>query len=63
MKSGKAVRVQLLDDAQMVVIIVSPTGRVVKSSMPTQATPIKASPTQTPVPSSKKSTMRKRMIA
>ena len=59
MKSGSAVRVQLEDELQMVVIIASPAGRVVKSSMPTQATPIKARPTQTPVPSSRKSTNRK----
>ena len=63
MKSGKAVRVQLLDEAQIVVTIVSPAGRVVKSSIPTHATPIRASPTQTPVPSSRKRTTRNRVIA
>ena len=41
------------------VIIESPGGRAVKSSMPTQATPIRASPTHTPVPRSRKSTKRK----
>ena len=63
MKSGRAVSVQLDEDAQIVVIIVSPTGRVVNNSIPTQATPISARPTQTPVPRSRKSTKRKSVIA
>lgn len=62
MNNGNAVNVQLEDADQIVVNITSPTGRVVKSSIPTQATPIRASPTQTPVPSSVKSTKRKRII-
>ena len=63
MNSGRAVMVQLEDEAQIVVIMVSPTGREVNSSIPTQATPIRASPTQTPVPSRKKRTARKMMMA
>ena len=47
---------------QMVVTITSPTGRVVNSSMPTQATPMSARPTQTPVPSSRNRTKRNRMM-
>ena len=38
------------DDAQIVVIITSPTGREVNNSIPTHATPISARPTQTPAP-------------
>src|SRR5690606_37190405 len=63
MKSGSAVRVQLEAEVQMVVIIASPAGRDVKISMPTQATPISARPTQTPVPSSRNRTNRKRTMA
>ena len=63
MNSGRAVNVQLDEDAQMVVIIVSPTGRVVNSSIPTQATPIRARPTQTPEPKSRNSTKRNNVIA
>ena len=55
MKSGSAVRVQLDDEPQIVTAIASPTGRVVKSSMPTNATPTSARPIQTPVPSRRKS--------
>ena len=58
MNSGSAVRVQLDDALQIVVSIVSPTGRVVNSSIPTQATPISARPTQTPLPSRVNSTNR-----
>ena len=62
MNSGKAVSVQEDEADQIVVSITSPTGRVVNSSIPTQATPISAMPTQTPEPSSRNSTKRKRMI-
>ena len=62
-KSGKAVRVQLLAPVQMVVIIASPAGRVVKSSIPTQATPISASPTQTELPRSRNKTNKKMIMA
>ena len=63
MKSGRAVRVQEEDADQMVVIMASPTGREVNSSMPTKATPRRARPTQTPVPSSRKRTNRKMAIS
>ena len=58
MKSGRAVSVHDEEWLQMVVIITSPTGRLVNSSMPTQATPMSARPTQTPVPSSRNRTNR-----
>ena len=48
---------------QTIVAMASPTGRVVKSSIPTQATPRRASPTHTPVPSSTNSTARKTAMA
>jgi hypothetical protein len=63
MNKGSAVNVQLLAPVQMVVIIASPAGRDVKSSMPTQATPISAKPTQTELPKSAKRTNKKTMIA
>ena len=63
MNSGSAVSVHELDEAQIVVTIASPTGRVVNSSIPNQATPISARPTQTPVPSRNSSTVINRMIA
>ena len=63
MNSGSAVSVQLEDDAQMVVIMVSPTGRLVNSSIPTQATPIRARPTQTPDPNNRNKTKRNSAIA
>jgi hypothetical protein len=47
----------------MVVIIASPAGRDVNNSMPTQATPMRAKPTQTELPSSKNKTKRKMNIA
>ncbi len=58
MNSGRAVRVQLEDEVQIVVIMASPAGRLVNSSMPTSATPSSASATQTPVPSSRNRTNR-----
>ena len=58
MNNGKAVRVQDEDADQMVVIIVSPIGRVVNNSMPTKATPNSANPTHTPVPSRRNRTNR-----
>ncbi len=63
MNNGNAVSVQLDEADQIVVSIVSPTGRVVNNSIPTQATPSSANPTQTPVPSSRNRTNRNRMIA
>ena len=60
---GSAVNVQLLAPVQMVVIIASPAGRDVNNSMPTQATPMRAKPTQTELPSSKNKTKRKMNIA
>ena len=62
MNIGKAVRVHDEEARQTVVSITSPTGRVVNSSMPTQATPISASPTQTPLPSSRNSTNKNRKM-
>ena len=59
MNSGRAVSVQLDDEVQMVVIMASPAGREVNSTMPTQATPSRASPTQTPVPSKRNRVKRK----
>ena len=52
MNSGRAVSDQLDEAVQMVVIIASPAGRDVNSSMPMNATPSSARPTQTPLPSS-----------
>jgi len=62
MNSGSAVRVQDDEAVQIVVSITSPTGREVNSSMPTQATPMSASPTQTPLPRSVNRTKRNRMM-
>ena len=62
MNRGSAVSVHEEEEDQIVVSIVSPTGLVVKSSMPTQATPISDRPTQTPDPSSKNSTKRNRTM-
>jgi hypothetical protein len=50
MKSGSAVRVQLDSDPHTVSASASPPGRVVKSSMPSQATPSTAMPIHTPAP-------------
>ncbi len=58
MNSGNAVKVQDEDDVQIVVIMASPGGLDVKSSMPTKATPIKASPTHTPDPNRRNNTPR-----
>ena len=60
---GNAVNVQLLAPVQMVVIIASPAGRLVNISIPTQATPINASPTQTELPKSRNKTNKKTKIA
>ena len=60
---GSAVSVQLLELVQMVVIIASPAGREVKSSMPTHATPISARPIQTELPSSANSTNKNIAVA
>jgi hypothetical protein len=54
-KSGSAVSVHDETEPQMVTAMASPTGRVVKSSMPIQATPRSESPIQRPLPSSAKS--------
>src|SRR5687768_10995166 len=54
-KSGSAVSVHDETEPQIVTAIASPTGRVVKSSMPIQATPRSESPIQRPLPSSAKS--------
>src|SRR5512134_1862962 len=48
--SGSAVSVQLDSDPHTVSARASPPGRVVKSSMPSQATPSTAMPIQTPAP-------------
>ena len=48
--SGKAVSVHDEEDPQMVITMLSPTGRSVNSAMPIQATPISVSPIQTPHP-------------
>src|SRR4030042_428503 len=54
-KRGRAVSVQLDREPQTVVAMASPAGRVVKSSIEIQATPIRDSPTHTPDPRRKKS--------
>ena len=50
MNSGSAVSVQLDSDPHTVSASASPPGRVVKSSMPSHATPSTAMPIQTPAP-------------
>ncbi len=62
MKSGRAVSDQDEAEDQISVIIASPAGRMVNISIPTQATPSRASPTQTPDPRSRKRTNRKMTI-
>ena len=59
---GSAVSVHDDDDAQIVVIITSPTGREVNNSIPTHATPISARPTQTPAPRRVNKMNKKRMM-
>ena len=59
MNRGKAVSAHDDDAVQIVVIMASPAGRLVKRVMPTHATPISASPIQTPVPSKRNRTNRK----
>ena len=49
-KSGNAVKVQEDADPQMVITMLSPTGRLVNSSIPIQATPASDRPIQTPLP-------------
>src|SRR3712207_2604698 len=44
MKSGRAVSVQLEDEVQIVVIMASPAGRLVKSSIAKRAVPRRARP-------------------
>src|SRR3954467_4596300 len=51
-KSGSAVSVHEDSDPQTVTAIASPTGRLVKSSMPSHATPRSESPIHRPLPSS-----------
>ena len=63
MKSGRAVSVQEEAPVQIVVIMASPAGLEVKSSMPTRATPSSASATQTPEPRRRKSTKRKMPVS
>ena len=63
MNNGKAVRVQLDAPVQIVVIIASPAGRDVTNYIPTQATPIRAKPIQTELPSNKKRTNRNMTVA
>ena len=48
--SGRAVKVQLLDDPQTVTAIASPAGRDENSVTASQATPVSVRPTQTPLP-------------
>ena len=55
MNRGKAVSVQDEADPQMVMTMLSPTGRLVNKAMPIQATPASASPIQTPLPRMAKS--------
>src|SRR3954463_7752967 len=55
MKSGRAVRVQLDAEPQIVTAIASPAGRELKSCMPIQATPESARPIQTPLARMRKS--------
>ena len=50
MNSGSAVSVHDEDEPQMVITMLSPTGRLVNSAMPIQATPISVRPIQTPLP-------------
>ena len=62
MKSGRAVSVQLEDEVQIVVIMASPAGRLVNSSMAKRAVPRSARPIQTPPPSIRKRTKRRRPV-
>ena len=50
MNSGRAVSVQDEADPQMVMTMLSPTGRLVNKAMPIQATPASDSPIQMPLP-------------
>ena len=54
-KSGSAVSVHDESDPQIVTAMASPTGRLVKSSMPIHATPRSERPIHRPLPSSAKS--------
>ena len=55
MNKGKAVSVQLDEEPQMVTDMASPAGRLLNNCMPTQATPDKDRPIQTPLPKIKNS--------
>ena len=55
MNKGKAVRVQLDEEPQMVTDMASPAGRLLNNCMPIQATPDKDRPIQTPLPKIKNS--------
>ena len=55
MNKGKAVRVQLDEEPQMVTDMASPAGRLLNNCMPIQATPDKDRPIQTPLPKMTKS--------
>ena len=62
-KSGSAVSVHEEIEPQIVTAIASPTGRLVKSSMPIHATPRSARPIHTPLASStKRKTMRRAVM-
>ena len=50
MKRGRAVKVQLEDEPQIVTAIASPAGRELNSCMPIQATPESVRPIHTPLP-------------
>src|SRR5690606_36543747 len=63
MNMGSAVSVHEEEARQTTVIIASPAGRLVNSSIPTHATPSSARPIQTPVPSSRNRTKRKIAMA
>ena len=55
MNSGKAVSVHEEAEPQMVMTMLSPTGRLVNSAMPIHATPASDKPIQTPLPRMAKS--------
>src|ERR1043166_5756376 len=63
-KSGSAVSVHDESDPHSVTAIASPTGRLVKSCIPSQATPMRESPIHRPLPSrTKRSTMRRAVMS
>jgi hypothetical protein len=63
MNIGSAVSDHDEAERHITVIMASPVGRDVNISMPKYATPSKASPIQTPEPSSTNRTKRKRPMA